>query len=90
VQRDEDDIRDLGAEPRHQILTDVDRDRLVSEVDQRVLDSRRRAQGDPTLQRAASLQHGDPHRGLIGTTSPPGSSSSGSGAAARCSPVIVS
>ena len=80
------------AQPRDQVLAEVEGGDLVAERGERVLDPGAGAHRDLALQRAAALEHRDLHdssfRRGIGTTSPPGSGSGGR--LRRCSPVIVS
>ncbi len=90
---DEGDVGGLGAEPFHEVGADVDRDHLVAEPFQRVLDPGAGAQRDAALERAAALEHGDLHPDPSparrnGTTfSPLPAASSDRGTGSRRSPV---
>ena len=55
VQGDEGDVGLLGEQPLYQVAAGVERDDLVAEPRQRVLDPRARAQRDVPLQRLAAL-----------------------------------
>ena len=61
VHRDEGHVGPLGAQALDQVGADVDRQHLVAEPLQRVLDPRPGAQRDAALQRAAAFQHRDLH-----------------------------
>ena len=61
VQGDEGDLGALGLQARDQIGADVDRQRLVAEREQRVLDPGAAAQRDLPLQPPAALEYRDPH-----------------------------
>ena len=59
--------RDVGRgllEAPHEVRADVERDHLVAQRRERVLDPGRGAQRHLSLQRAPTLQHGDPHRAV--------------------------
>jgi hypothetical protein len=59
VQRDERDLRAVLAQPLDEVGADVDRDDLVPEPLERVLDARARLQRDLALERAPALEDGD-------------------------------
>ena len=59
VQRDERDVGLRLAQPLDQVVADVDRDRLVAEPVERVLDARARAQRHLALERRAALEDRD-------------------------------
>ena len=99
VEGDEGDLGPLPLEPGDELLVGVDRDDVVAELGERVLDPRARLQRDLALERAAALEDRDLHLGRLwkGTTSPvgcspltPGREAEDVGAMIRCSPVIVS
>ena len=86
VQRHERDVGALGRQPVHEVRADVDRDGLVAEPLQRVLDPRARAQGDLSFERVAALEDRDLHPALrrSGRTWESGACSSrGAGSEAR-------
>ncbi len=89
VQRDEGDVRALGLQALHEVGADVDREHLVPEARQRVLDARPGAQRDRPLQRVAALQDRDLHeasRRRSGTTLPEDGSAAGLRAARASRP----
>ena len=71
VHRDEGDVGALGLEPPHQVGADVDRQHLVAEPLERVLDPGAGAQRDAALERAAAFEdrdlHAEPPRRTCGT-----------------------
>ena len=82
VQGDERDVGPLGLQAVDEVGADVDRQHLVAEPRQRVLDARARAQRDRPLQRRAALQHRDLHeasRRRSGTTFSDGARLAGAG-----------
>ena len=81
VQGDEGDVGALLLEPADEALVGVDRDDLVAECRDRLLDPRARLQGDGPLERAPALEDSDLHPGSVperfpgnGRTSPDGGS----------------
>ena len=87
VQGDEGDVRPLGLEPADQALVGIDRDDLVAERTDGILDPGAGAHRDGPLERASAHQDRDLHelvpgRRWNGRTSPSGLSGSGPSAAA--------
>ena len=89
VHGDEGDVGPLGDQALDQVGADVDRQHLVAEPLQRVLDPRPRAQRDAPLQRPPAFEDRDLHASSAlrnGSTFGAGSSA---GSGNRCSPVSV-
>jgi hypothetical protein len=76
VQGDEGDLRALGLQGRDQAGADIDREHVVTERSERVLDPRAAAQRHLALEPAPALEHRDLHCSWRrnGTTSPDSSS----------------
>jgi hypothetical protein len=94
VEGDEGDVGPLLLEPRDEPLVGVDRDDLVTERGDGVLDPGAGRHRDDPLERAPALQHRDPHRSrgglrLNGTTSPPVGSGPGGSSGRTTSKLCV-
>ncbi len=90
VHGDEGDVGPLGAQLLDQVGADVERQDLVAESPQRVLDPSAGAQRDAALERATALEDGDLHASPAlrkGSTSARSSATVAGGATVGCSPV---